>query len=89
MNELSKSAVLDSLSGRPTSHVPFMLLTWGWEYMWKCAGIPPWRRGSFDTWLDAYRATYERRMPDVIVIPSNTPESAVAAIREFSWDSIG
>ena len=72
MQELGKIAALNALSGKPAARVPYMLLTWGFEYMWKCAGIPPWRlaRGSFGTWLDTYLATYERHKPDLIVYDS-------------------
>lgn len=69
MDTLGKRAALDAISGKPAARPPFLLLTWGFDYIWKCAGIPPWRlaRGSFDTWLAAYLATYERHKPDVII----------------------
>ena len=72
VNELGKGAALDALSGRPAARVPYLLLTWGFDYMWKCAGVAPWKlaRGGFGTWLDAYVATYERHKPDVIIYDS-------------------
>lgn len=72
METLGRRAAIDAISGRPVARVPFLLLTWGFDYIWKCAGIPPWRlaRGSFNTWLDAYLATYKRHKPDVIIFDS-------------------
>ena len=69
MAHSGRIAALDALSGKPAQKPPWLLLTWGFDYMWKCAGIPPWRLalGGFDTWLNAYRATYERHKPDVII----------------------
>lgn len=69
MHTLGKNAAMDAISGRTAARVPFLLLTWGFDYLWKCAGIPAWQlaRGSFQTWLDAYIATYERHKPDVII----------------------
>lgn len=69
MHTLGKNAALDALSGKPSARVPFLLLTWGFDYIWKCAGIEPWQLacGSSKTWLDAYVATYERHKPDAII----------------------
>lgn len=69
MNELGKTAALNALSGKPAARVPFLLLTWGFDYMWQCADVPPWQlaRGGFDTWVNAYTATYERHKPDIII----------------------
>ena len=65
-------AALNALSGKPAERPPWLLLTWGFDYMWKCAGIAPWQLalGGFDTWLAAYRATYERHKPDIIIYDS-------------------
>jgi hypothetical protein len=62
-------AALDALSGKPAERPPWLLLTWGFDYMWKCAGVPPWQLalGGFDTWVNAYRATYERHKPDAMI----------------------
>ena len=63
---------MDALCGKPAARIPFLLLTWGFDYLWKCAGIEPWQLacGSYQTWLEAYVATYERHTPDVVILDS-------------------
>lgn len=72
MEPLGKRAAMDALAGRPAARVPFLLLTWGFDYMWKSAGIEPWQLacGSRGTWIDAYVATYERHKPDFVIFDS-------------------
>ena len=72
MTTLGKSAAMDAISGKPAARIPWLLLTWGFDYIWKCAGIPPWQlaRGGFNTWLNAYVAAYERHKPDIIICDS-------------------
>ncbi len=72
METPGKRAAMDALCGKPAARIPFLLLTWGFDYLWKCAGIEPWQLacGSYQTWLEAYVATYERHTPDVVILDS-------------------
>lgn len=89
MNELGKTAALDALSGKPAARVPFALLTWGYDYIWQCAGIEPWRLalGSSSTWLEAYVATYERHKPDIVVFNSFGGFAADPILLEETFES--
>lgn len=72
MTHNGRQAALDALSGKPAQRPPWLLLNWGFDYIWKCAGIAPWQLalGSFHTWVNAYRAAYERHKPDMIIFDS-------------------
>lgn len=68
MNQAGRTISLDALTGKPTDIVPVALLTWGFDYYWKVAGIEPWKLlcGGVETWHKAHMALYERHQPDLI-----------------------
>lgn len=72
MTHNGRQLALEALSGKATERPPWLLLNWGFDYIWKCAAIEPWQLalGSFETWLNAYRAAYERHKPDIIIFDS-------------------
>ena len=64
-----KLLALRALSGEPTDRVPVALFTWGFEYLWRVAGIEPWQLacGSHETWHSAHMALIDRHAPDLIL----------------------
>jgi uroporphyrinogen-III decarboxylase len=59
---------LQALSGQAPYRTPLALLTWGFDYTWKLAGLEPWQlacAGS-ETWHCAHLAIFERHGPDAI-----------------------
>lgn len=68
MSHAGRTVSLKALSGEPTGIVPVGLLTWGFDYYWKAAGIEPWKLvcGGVETWHKAHTALYERHKPDLI-----------------------
>ena len=72
MTSTGRQLALDALSGKPAERLPWLMLNWGFDYIWKCAGIEPWQLalGGFETWVNAYRAAYERHKPDIIIFDS-------------------
>lgn len=69
METLGKRIALENLDGRPTTQVPVALFTWEFDYLWKVAGLEPWRLacGGCDTWHKAHIALLERHAPDVMM----------------------
>lgn len=63
-----KQLALQALSGQPTDRIPVALFTWEFDYVWKVAGIEPWRlaAGGSDTWHKAHLALLDRHQPDII-----------------------
>ena len=63
-----KPLMLQSLSGQSTPRTPVALITWGFDYTWKVAGLQPWQLacGGVETWLTAYRAMRDRHDQDAI-----------------------
>lgn len=65
---MSRASALAALANQPTTPPPVALFTWGFEYTWRVAGLPPWQLacGSSDTWHRAHLALVERHQPDLI-----------------------
>lgn len=63
-----RSLVLRALSGHETERVPATVMTWGFDYTWKVAGLEPWQLafGGSETWHKAHLAVYDRHQPDII-----------------------
>jgi hypothetical protein len=63
-----KKPALDALSGKASERVPVALFTWGFDYLWKVAGLEPWKLavGGSDTWHRAHMALLNRHHPDVL-----------------------
>jgi len=63
-----KQLMLQALAGQATGRVPVALITWGFDYTWKVAGMQPWQLacGGAETWLTAYRAMRDRHNQDAI-----------------------
>jgi len=63
-----KRLMLQALAGQATPRVPVALITWGFDYTWKVAGLQPWQLacGGTETWLAAYRAMRDRHDQDAI-----------------------
>ena len=68
MMKKGKELTLANLSGKTTERTPVALFTWGYNYIWKVAGIEPWRLafGGDETWHKAHMALYHRHKPDMI-----------------------
>jgi len=81
-------AALDALSGKPAERPPWLLLNWGFDYIWKCAGMEPWQLalGSSDTWVNAYRAACERHKPDAIIFDAFGAGSEDAVLMDDTFD---
>lgn len=64
-----RTLALAALNGLPTKRTPVGLFTWGFDYLWKAAGIEPWRlaSGGSETWHAAHVALLERHRPDVLM----------------------
>lgn len=69
MSRQGKRIALENLSGRATAQVPVALFTWEFDYLWKVAGVEPWRLacGGSDTWRMAHIALLERHAPDLLM----------------------
>jgi len=65
----AREATLMTLSGIKTDVIPAGLFTWGYNYIWKTAGLKPWRLalGGRETWHAAHMSLYERHRPDLIL----------------------
>lgn len=65
---LGKETALKALSGKVTEKIPFALFTWGFDYLWKVAGIEPWKLavGGNETWHKAHLSLLRRHNPDLI-----------------------
>ncbi len=63
-----RQLALQALAGKSTQRVPAGPLTWGFEYLWKAAGLEPWQLacGSSETWQVAHLAVHERHHPDLL-----------------------
>ncbi len=61
--------MLQALAGQATTRRPVTLLTWGYDYVWRVAGLEPWQLacGGSRTWHAAYLALLERHRPDGII----------------------
>ncbi|MHB0858764.1 MAG: uroporphyrinogen decarboxylase family protein [Anaerolineae bacterium] len=69
---------MDSIAGRPlalralrgeaTERVPVGLITWGFDYYWKTAGLEPWQMacGSSAMWHQAYLDLLDRHGFDIL-----------------------
>jgi hypothetical protein len=64
-----RQLTLATLDGRQAERIPIGLFTWGFDYLWKPAGIEPWylALGSSETWHRAHMALLERHRPDVLM----------------------
>ncbi len=64
-----KRLVLQALAGQATSRIPVALLTWGYDYLWRVAGLEPWQLacGGRETWHRAHLALLERHDVDAIM----------------------
>jgi hypothetical protein len=64
----NRELALAALAGQPTPRVPVAVLTWGFDYIWKLAGLEPWQLacGSNQNWHRAHMAMLDRHQPDVI-----------------------
>ena len=63
------SLALRALSGQPTARVPVALFTWGFDYVFKLAGLEPWQLafGGHETWHRTHLAIVERHQPDIVL----------------------
>ena len=63
-----RALALESLAGKATPRVPVALFTWEFDYLWKVAGLEPWRLacGDHEIWHHAHMALLERHQPDLL-----------------------
>ncbi|NLG51662.1 MAG: hypothetical protein GX552_16275 [Chloroflexi bacterium] len=68
MGQDGKKLALDALRGIAAERIPVGPLTWGYEYLWKIAGLEPWQLacGGSETWHRAHMAMLERHDVDVL-----------------------
>lgn len=68
VNTCGRPGALRALNGQAVSPPPVTLFTWGFDYLWKVAGIEPWQLacGDHETWHRAHLALLERHQPDLI-----------------------
>lgn len=68
-----RAGALRALAGEAVSPVPVAVFTWGFDYLWKVAGLAPWQlaRGDHEIWHRAHMALLERHAPDVIFYNSD------------------
>jgi len=80
---------LRALDGHSVSPTPVALFTWGFDYIWQVADMPPWQLacGARDNWHRAHLALLERHRPDLLFYSGSggsMPPCLVADERE-SW----
>jgi len=80
---------LRALDGQAISPTPVALFTWGFDYLWQVADMPPWQlaRGTRDDWHRAHLALLERHRPDLLFYSGSggsMPPRLVADERE-NW----
>ena len=63
-----RAGALRALSAEPVLPVPVALFTWGFDYLWRIAGLEPWQLacGDHATWHRAYIALLDRHQPDLL-----------------------
>jgi uroporphyrinogen-III decarboxylase len=68
MNGDGRKLALKALAGQATSRAPVGLFTWGFDYLWKVAGLAPWQLacGDHATWHRAHLALLDRHHPDLL-----------------------
>lgn len=68
MGQDGKKLALDALHGKATERIPVGPITWGFEYLWKVAGLEPWQLacGGSETWHRAHMAMLERHDVDLL-----------------------
>lgn len=84
-----RSGTLRTLDGHSVSPTPVALFTWGFDYIWQMADMPPWQLacGTRDDWHRAHLALLERHRPDLLFYSGSggtTPPRLVTNERE-SW----
>ncbi|HOX36376.1 MAG TPA: uroporphyrinogen decarboxylase family protein [Candidatus Brocadiia bacterium] len=68
MGDNGRKLVLQTLNGSATPRIPVAPINWGFDYIWKVAGIQPWQLafGTAETWHAAHIAYLNRHDPDAI-----------------------
>lgn len=68
MAEDGRKRTLAALSGTRSERPPVGLLTWGFDYLWRVAGMAPWELvcGSNAKWQSAHQALVVRHRPDFV-----------------------
>lgn len=63
-----RKLVLAALGGAVTPRIPVAPINWGYDYIWKVAGLQPWQVafGTADTWHEARMAYLSRHDPDAV-----------------------
>lgn len=90
MGGCGRAGALRALSGEAVTPTPVALFTWGFDYLWKAAGLAPWElaRGNHETWHLAHLQLLERHHPDLLLYSgagaSANPPRLVAEDRE-TW----
>ena len=81
--------MLEALSGRPTARIPFAPITWGFEYYWVAAGLPPWTLacGSTGQWHRAHLAMLDRHGVDALFYTGSGAGPGEPTIEEEGRDS--
>ena len=86
MSENGRLMALETLAGHATDQVPVTLFTWGFDYLWKVAGIEPWQLacGDHETWHRAILAEEAALPLDAFAFeqPRKGVETTVARVRE-------
>jgi len=65
---MGRPLALQSLAGRPAHRAPVALFTWGFDYIFKLAGLAPWQLafGGHETWHRAHMAIVDCHHPDIV-----------------------
>jgi hypothetical protein len=63
-----KLLALQALSGKATECIPIAVFNWEFDYIWKAAGIEPWKlaTGGSESWHEAHLKLLDRHDADLI-----------------------
>lgn len=84
-----RSGALRALNGQSVSPTPVALFTWGFDYIWQVADMPPWQLacGTREDWHRAHLALLERHRPDLLFYSGSggTTSPRLIADERESW----
>jgi len=79
-----RRGALSALAAEAVWPAPVALFTWGSDYLWRVAEMPPWQLacGTRDDWHRAHVALLERHQPDVLFYSGSGGEGPPRLVEE-------